>query len=96
MAIEKRQLKLMEEVAVLTTQRCFAGGAQISSFGDKVPCGFHRSPKPQRSALLLRDRVRGLTHDTQCVQPKAQALSLQHCSFKQYFWPQAWYVKLYL
>ena len=46
MAIEKRQLKLMEEVAVLTTQGCFAGGAQISSFGDKVPCGFHRGPQP--------------------------------------------------
>jgi hypothetical protein len=43
MAIKKCHLELMKEVAVRTIQGGFTGGAQISSFGNEVPCGFHRS-----------------------------------------------------
>lgn len=68
----------MEEVAVRTIQGGFTGGAQISSFGNEVPCGFHRSHKPSCSARLVGDRVRGLAHESQFVKPKAQALTLQH------------------
>ena len=44
MAIEKRQLKLMEEVAVLTIQGGFAGRAQTPLLEMRFPVTFTAAP----------------------------------------------------